>query len=329
MRAGRLAVLSGSLFVFLASLAGCAQRAQDSSAQLVVEASHVAPTAQVEAPKVETVLVRGAELAYMQAGQGDPVVFVHGSLSDLNTFRPQFDAFAEQYRVVSYSRRYHPPNQPPANDSVYSATLHAQDLAALIETLGLERPHIVASSYGAYTSLMLAIQRPTLVRSLVLGEPPAFPVIWKTAEGEPVFKAFEEGALQPARRAFERGDLEDGMRQFIEGVTGVKGLFDQIPAPGRAELMTYGRVMQREMLTDLAHYMPQVSCDDLKALKVPTLLVTGDQSARFFHVITDEIARCLPKRERIEIPNAGHSMHLDNTVTYNAEVLKFLGAHGS
>lgn len=327
MRAGRLAVLSASLFVLFASSAASALRAQDPPAKPVAPAPQAAAATQAPEPKVETAMIRGAELAYMQAGKGDAVVFVHGSLSDLNTFRPQFDAFAKQFRVIAYSRRYHPPNQPPAKDSVYSAALHAEDLAALIDKLGLSKPHLVASSYGAYTSLLFALKRQNAVRSLVLGEPPAFPLVWKSPVGEPLFKAFEEGALKPSRRAFERGDLEDGLRQFLEGVTGAKGLFDQIPAPGRAELLTYGLVMQREMLTDPAQYFPAVSCEDLKALKVPTLLVSGGQSARFFHAITDELARCLPKHERIEIPDAGHSMHRDDPATYNDKVLKFLAAH--
>lgn len=323
MRIDSLAIVCSCLLLLAPGSAALAQRPQEPSQA----APPPAAAPQAPQPKVEKVTVRGAELAYVQAGKGVPVVFVHGSLSDLQTFRPQFDAFAQQFHVVAYSRRYHPPNEAPAKDSVYSAALHAEDLAALIDALGLKPAHVVASSYGAYTSLLLAIKHPASVRSLVLGEPPAFPLIWQTDVGKPLFKAFEDGALTPSRRAFARGDLEDGLRQFLDGVTGQKGMFDQIPPAGRAELLAYGPVMQRELLTDPAKYFPAVACDDLKAMSVPTLLVTGEDSARFFHVITDELARCLPKHERLSIAKAGHSMHLDDPTTYNEKVRKFLAAH--
>src|SRR6266540_1720193 len=63
------------------------------------------------------------------------------------------------YRVLVYSRRYHPPN-PPQNDAqTYSPMLHAEDLAALLLQLDLAPAHVVGSSYGAYTALVLALDR--------------------------------------------------------------------------------------------------------------------------------------------------------------------------
>ena len=78
--------------------------------------------------------VNGARLEYTDAGRGEPLVFVHGSLEDLRIWRRQVELFSAHYRVIAYSRRYHHPNAAPGDgDPVYTASLHAADLADLIE----------------------------------------------------------------------------------------------------------------------------------------------------------------------------------------------------
>lgn len=92
-------------------------------------------------------------------------------------------AFAETYRTISYSRRCHHPNRCSGDEAEYSAAVHADDLAAFIDGLGLESAHIVGNSYGAYTALFLAARHPRRVRALVLGEPPVFPLLEHHPEG--------------------------------------------------------------------------------------------------------------------------------------------------
>ena len=82
--------------------------------------------------------VNGARLEYIEAGRGEPLVFVHGSLEDLRIWRRQVELFSAHYRVIAYSRRYHHPNAAPGDgDPAYTASLHAADLADLIEKLDL------------------------------------------------------------------------------------------------------------------------------------------------------------------------------------------------
>ncbi len=127
--------------------------------------------------------LNGTQLEYIERGRGEPVILVHGTLGDYRSWQLQMDAFAEQYRVISYSRRYHYPNPCSGEEADYSATLHADDLEAFINGLGLGSAHIVGNSYGAYTGLFLAMRHPERVRSLVLGEPPVFPLLDNKPEG--------------------------------------------------------------------------------------------------------------------------------------------------
>jgi non-heme chloroperoxidase len=112
----------------------------------------------------KTIQVNGTNLAYVEQGTGDAVVLVHGGLVDFRSWMFQIELFAQRYRVISCSRRYHFPNRGAEQAAEYLATEHRDDLAALIEALGLAPAHIVASSYGGYIGLLLAQARPALVR---------------------------------------------------------------------------------------------------------------------------------------------------------------------
>src|SRR5690242_19161175 len=98
------------------------------------------------------VRVNGVDLASVERGRGDPVLFVHGSLGDYRLWGGQLAPFGEQYRAVAYSRRYHWPNAQPAEGATYPVAQHVADLGALIEALDLAPAHIVGSSYGALTA---------------------------------------------------------------------------------------------------------------------------------------------------------------------------------
>jgi pimeloyl-ACP methyl ester carboxylesterase len=101
------------------------------------------------------VRVRGVELHYIELGQGEPVVLLHGGQGDYRSWGPQIKAFSQHYRVISYSRRYNYPNNNPLTAKNHSAYVEAEDLRALIRKLKLGRVHLVGTSIGAFTALAL------------------------------------------------------------------------------------------------------------------------------------------------------------------------------
>jgi pimeloyl-ACP methyl ester carboxylesterase len=112
--------------------------------------------------------IRGASLEYSESGSGEPIILVHGSASDSRTWQHQLDEFGQHFRAISYSRRYHWPNQQIPEGRDYSMLEQLEDLEAFLTSLGAAPAHLVGSSYGAFLSLLLAIRRPSLVRTLVL-----------------------------------------------------------------------------------------------------------------------------------------------------------------
>ena len=299
---------------------------------LIVACAHDAPPLRSQAPAAaspqESAHVNGADLRYVEPGSGLPMVFVHGSLGGLETFQGQAEAFSRRYRTIAYSRRYHPPNSPPADDAEYAMAVHAADLEALIHALNAKPAIVVGASYGAYTSLFLAVRHPELVRALILGEPPLLPWLQESEEGKKVLAAFRAGVLDPAIAAFARGDDEGGLRAFIDGVSGKAGAFDALPPALRAQFLPRAPEMRREMLTAFERYMPAISCAEVSGLRMPILLVEGERSPELFRIVIGQLARCAPSAQRATVPNAGHAMHRANARFYDDTLSRFLADHG-
>jgi pimeloyl-ACP methyl ester carboxylesterase len=272
---------------------------------------------------VQSITVNGARLSYVSAGSGrETVIFVHGSLDDYRSWRYQMEPFGERYRAIAYSRRYHYPNPWDGDGSDYSAELHADDLAALIEALADAPVHLVTSSYGGNVGLYMTSQHPELVRSLALGEPPLLPWLAHIPGGKRQWQKFLDEAWLPARAAFERDQLEDGARLFLDGVMG-RPVFAQLGRRGYQMIMDNAPEMRAETLAN--RYFPPFTCEDAGKLMQPVLLCKGEISPPLFGMVSDDLAQCLPNaRPPVVIPAASHAMHVANPAAYNRAVLEFL-----
>src|SRR5216110_3491798 len=287
-----------------------------------------APLLRTFDPTLHATTFNGTRLTYRLIGDSGavPVVFVHGSLGDLRSWTAQETAFAQRYRVLVYSRRYHPPNPQVNDDQVYSPKLHAEDLAALLLTLDIAPAHIVGSGYGAYTALALALDHPQLVRSLVLAEPPIFPLLTASEAGDSARRAFYTNGLDPARAAFSRGDSLTGIRYYLDAVSG-RGTFDRLPAATRADMLAHSFEMRRELLTERPEYLPPITCNELGRITTPVLIVRGEHSPRVFQLISDELARCLQSDTTVVIPGAAHPPQAGNFNYFNQVVARFIMTH--
>lgn len=293
-----------------------------------------APAAPAAAPlrtfdrTLHAMTFNGTRLTYRVVGDSGatPVVFVHGSLADYRSWGAQELAFAQRYRVLVYSRRYHPPNPQSEDNQIYSPKLHAEDLAAMLLTLDLAPAHVVGSGYGSYVALTLALDHPQLVRSLVLAEPPIFPLLTGSEAGDSARRAFYTNSFDPARAAFAHRDSLAAVRIIFDAFNG-RGRFDQLPAAARADLLAHAFELRQEMLASREQYFPTIPCAELSRVTTPVLLVRGDRTPRMFQLVTDELARCLQSDTTITIPGAAYPVHSGNPGYYNTLVMRFLMTH--
>jgi pimeloyl-ACP methyl ester carboxylesterase len=277
-------------------------------------------------PEVKSIFINGDSLHYIDMGKGDPVIFVHGSLGDYRTWESQMDTFAKTHRVIAYSRRYAYPNKQLINDSAdYTVTPHAKDLAEFIKALNLEPVHLVGHSYGAFTALLATIDHPELVRSLTLGEPPVMSLLQNVQGGDTMVNNFVTKGIMPAAEAFKNNDKEKAVIGFITAVMGDSLYFSRLPQRTREIMMANTLETRGSVFTK--NLFPPVSCDDLKKIKTPVLLMQGDRSPLFLTSIINELDRCLSNREKATLPNTSHGLEYENPLEFNKTVLGFIDKH--
>jgi pimeloyl-ACP methyl ester carboxylesterase len=114
--------------------------------------------------------VNGAELAYVEQGSGETVVFLNGTATDYRVFDELRGRFDRDFRFVAYSRRHDAPNTWPDAGDTYALKQHAEDLVALIRTLGVDRAHVVAVSMGARVAAHAAVHHPQVMQTLTLSD---------------------------------------------------------------------------------------------------------------------------------------------------------------
>jgi pimeloyl-ACP methyl ester carboxylesterase len=148
-------------------------------------------------------------------------VFVHGWTCDRSFFAPQADHFAPRHRVVSVDMRGHGESDKPTGE--YPLAAYADDLAFLIEHLGLGRPVAVGHSMGGITVLQLAAAHPERVSAIVMVDPAPFvfpPELRAGIEG--LVAAVEAGNQAPRREFIEqRLFLPTSDRKLVERVLAV------------------------------------------------------------------------------------------------------------
>lgn len=267
--------------------------------------------------------VNDAELHYVEEGNGTLAVCVHGTLGDYRTWQKQIAHYAKHCHVVAYSRRYHFPNRK-ADTFEYTAGLHAEDLAELVRRFTDSPAHLITASWGGNVALQLAISHPSLVRTIILAEPPVLPLLKHDPQHKKLLDEFNQHAFQPAREALQQSRNEDGIRYFIDGVMG-KGAYDAMPASVHRRFLDNVDELKAE--TTSTNYIPDFTSDAIEKVRCPVLLVEGDQSPPFFHAILDVLESYLPNAVRARIPDASHGIHSDNARAYNTLVLDFLLRH--
>jgi pimeloyl-ACP methyl ester carboxylesterase len=262
--------------------------------------------------------VNGVDLEYVEEGMGVPVVFCHGGGSDVRYWEPQRASFAERYRFVAYSRRFHG-TAAWAIDGDYSADAHVADLLAIIRRLEAGPVHLVG--FSASIALRAALRQPDLVRTLTIIEPNVPWLLEGDDEGEAVLVWWRR---QNDRVRAEAGDDRHRHAElWFELVNNQgPGTFAAQPAAFREmwiENMTAGRPAAPEP--------SPLTCDRLRAIPVPTLAIGAEYGMPYSRRIVERLASCIPGCRESVVPGVTHFMSFQEPETFNDLVLAFVGAN--
>ena len=254
----------------------------------------------------------GAVLPYRLAGQGPPVVLVHGFGLDRAFWDPQLAAFAPRHRVLAYDLRGFGGASLPT--APYS---HARDLQSLIEALSLGPAHVVGLSMGGRVALRLAINAPGVVRSLTLVDSMLdgykMNEAWLTRWREVVGIA-RGGDLEAARRRWSEHELFAPARANPASAAAFEAL-----------VMRYSGWHWRERDPEEPESPPALEA--LGRIAAPALVVLGDKDLPDFHAIAARLCEGLPRATLRILPGVGHLPNLEGPAAFNAALLAHFAAN--
>jgi pimeloyl-ACP methyl ester carboxylesterase len=266
--------------------------------------------------------VNGYDMAYIEVGDGPPLVCVHGSLCDFRVWSCVLGPLSARHRVIAVSlRRYFPEQWDGVGDG-FTIAQHVADVIAFIEALGTDGVHLMGHSRGGHIAFRVAQQRPDLLRRLVLAEPggdlDASLAPSDTAAGTlPALRSFVVAAAEK----IAAGDVEGGLASFIDAIDGT-GAWRVLPAAAKQEL----RDNAHTLLGQVNEQRQPYTRADAEAIRVPTLFVGGAKTPGSLPVVLRALAAHVPHAHVEIIPNATHVMFEQDPVRFSSAVLAFLAA---
>jgi len=258
---------------------------------------------------VPVAAVNGQRLHYEDSGGSGPaVIFSHGLFMDHEMFAPQVEALKPRYRCITWDERGHGGTASGAL-APFSYYDSADDLAALLAHLGIERAVLAGMSQGGFLSLRCALTHPGVVRALVLIDTQA------GCEDPERLK----GHMQLAD-AWARDGLSEELAGIIEGI-----ILGQNWDGAGAWKAKWRRIAPADML---ACMQTLASRDDITArlgeIKVPVLVIHGDADAAIELSLARTLAAGLADGELVVIPGAGHAANLTHAQAVNPAIARFL-----
>ena len=260
-----------------------------------------------------TVSVNGVELYYEEHGRGEPLVLVPGFGTGLWIWYRQVAAFAERFRVVVFDPRG--VANSPAPDAPFTMRDLAEDLAALLEELKVEKAHVLGASFGGFVAQEFALAHPQRTRSLVLcctsyGGPGHVPPAPETLAAIASTKG-----LNTQERVRENLLLAFSPR-FVEGQPEEVERVIRLRAESDVPESAYLRQLQAAVAFDAAARAGEIS--------VPTLVITGDADAVVPHENSLNLASAIPGSTLKIIEGGSHAFFVEQAEAFNHAVFQFI-----
>lgn len=258
------------------------------------------------------VAVNGVRLHYEVAGDGPPLVFVHGMCGRGAVWSGQVDLLSDAFTCVTYDRRGH--GSSSDGDEPHTVPLHSDDFAALVRALDLPPVVLVGSSGGARIGLGVLLRHPRVVAGAALSEPPVFSL---DPERGREFMNRVVPAVQPR---LDAGDLRGAVDAFFEVVC--PGLWHQLDEEGREPYRNSGRMLVADL-----HQPPfTVTLEELAAIQLPVLAIAGTESDAFLRATPRVIAAGVPSARLLELSQCGHVTYAEQPDAFADAVRTFAGS---
>lgn len=254
--------------------------------------------------------INDTRLYYEIAGRGEPLVLIHGFSLDSRMWEPQWESFAQKFRVLRYDMRGFGQSAHP-NGALYT---HAEDLNALMDYLGLESAIVVGCSMGGGVAIDFALSFPERVRALIPYDSVIGGFVFSPEFSEPnkaLYSTAKEVGVEAAKELWSHNPMFKLTLQRPQAAS----IFKQMLG-GYSGLHWLGQDSTRR-------YNP-LAIQRIGEIAVPTLVLVGEGDVPDMQAMADTLARQISGAQMKVLPDAGHLGNLENPEGFNHIILGWL-----
>jgi pimeloyl-ACP methyl ester carboxylesterase len=262
-------------------------------------------------PQEACVAVGEHAISYRFAGDGPPLVLLHGFLCDSRVWERQLTALSDRFRVIAWDA----PGAGTSSDPPDSFTLAdwAHCLAGFLDAIGIERAHILGLSWGGVLAQELFRLHPGRALGLVLADTYAG---WK---GSLPADACEERLARCLREASLPAD------EFVKRWVPAQFFTDEVEPEVEEAMIAIVSDFHPLGFTLMARSLAETDTTTvLPTIDVPVLLLWGEHDQRSPPAIGRQFVETVPNSQLVVLPNAGHVSNMEQPGVFNARVREFL-----
>ncbi|MCS6817122.1 MAG: alpha/beta hydrolase [Blastocatellia bacterium] len=258
--------------------------------------------------------INGIELYYEVHGTGAPLLLIAGLGFGVWSWFRQIPELSQQVRVIAFDNRGAGLSEKP--DCEYTIEMMADDAAGLLRALNVTRAHVLGHSMGGYIAQELALRHPEVVSSLILAS--------TSFGGKNAVLMSPETAAQ-MRSELEAEDREAALRRGLPLRFSDRFLTEHPEIVGdflarRKAHLPPAYAWQRQFAACLRFETES----HLKALRIPTLIVTGSDDPIVPSENSLRLARVIPNARLVIFPGARHLVFIERAEEFNRLVIEFL-----
>lgn len=259
-------------------------------------------------------VAQGGKLFCKTYGEGEPLILIHGHTLDQRMWRKQIEAFSPYYKVITYDVRGYG-RSTKLNEDL--KTTHADDLITLMDSLGIEKAHVLGLSMGGFIAADMIAMYPDRLLSCVMSSGSL-----RNTKGpnEPDDSA-DIAAIEKKINDVKAKGIERTREEWIEQL--IKGGGSQAESI-REELTTIIKDWDGWQLTHREPHLwyAREASPKLKERcpEVPALFLSGDKENKK----RSSMMKSLPNSDFIVIPDCGHMSNMEKPDEFNKIILDFL-----
>ena len=255
--------------------------------------------------------INDIQMAYTDAGDGPPVVLIHGYPFNRSLWNEQVAALSSSYRVIAPDLRGF--GETDASDGPATMNRMAQDVAQLMDHLEIPQAVIGGLSMGGYVALAFYKQFPSRVRALILADTRAQADTEeaKQTRAQQAEKALSEGMAGIADAMLPKLLTPETVSKRPEIVKRVRDMMLTSKPEGAAAALR--GMAERE---DQTQFLSQISS--------PTLILVGAEDAITPVIDSEKMHHAIKGSRLVVLENAGHVSNLERTDQFNEALLEFM-----